>query len=101
MSLIETRALTKHYGETCALDDVSMTVEPGEVFGFLGPNGAGKTTLIRLLTDLLHPSSGSATVFGLDTRAESAAIRARLGNLAGAALAALGAFLLQRRDLVA
>lgn len=83
MSLIETRALTKHYGETCALDDVSMTVEPGEVFGFLGPNGAGKTTLIRLLTDLLHPSSGSATVFGLDTRAESAAIRARLGNLPG------------------
>ena len=83
MPLIETRELTKYYGETCALDAVSLTVEPGETFGFLGPNGAGKTTLIRVLTDLLHPSSGSATVFGLDTRADSAAIRARLGNLPG------------------
>jgi ABC-2 type transport system ATP-binding protein len=83
MPLIETRELTKYYGETRALDAVSLAVEPGEAFGFLGPNGAGKTTLIRLLTDLLHPSSGSATVFGLDTRSESAAIRARLGNLPG------------------
>ncbi len=70
MPLIETTELTKYYGETRALDGVSMTVEPGEAFGFLGPNGAGKTTLIRVLTDLLHPSSGSATVFGLDTRAD-------------------------------
>jgi ABC-2 type transport system ATP-binding protein len=83
MPVIETTELTKYYGATRALDGVSMTVEPGEAFGFLGPNGAGKTTLIRVLTDLLHPSSGSATVFGLDTRAESAAIRARLGNLPG------------------
>jgi ABC-2 type transport system ATP-binding protein len=81
--LIETRELSKHFGATRALDDVSMSVEPGEAFGFLGPNGAGKTTLIRLLTDLLHPTAGSATIFGLDTRADSAAIRARLGNLPG------------------
>ena len=83
MAVIETRELTKYYGETRALDDVSMAVERGEAFGFLGPNGAGKTTLLRLLTDLLHPSSGSATVFGLDTQAESTAIRSRLGNLPG------------------
>jgi ABC-2 type transport system ATP-binding protein len=83
MPVIETTELTKYYGATRALDGVSMTVEPGEAFGFLGPNGAGKTTLIRVLTDLLHPSSGSATVFGLDTRAESAAIRARLRNHPG------------------
>ncbi len=82
-ALIETRGLSKHFGATRALDDVSMSVEPGEAFGFLGPNGAGKTTLIRLLTDLLHPTGGSATIFGLDTRADSAAIRARLGNLPG------------------
>ncbi len=58
-------------------------MEAGEVFGFLGPNGAGKTTTIRTLLDLLHPSSGSAAIFGLDSRRESVAIRARLGNLPG------------------
>jgi ABC-2 type transport system ATP-binding protein len=60
-----------------------MTVEAGETFGFLGPNGAGKTTTIRMLLDLLHPSGGSASVFGLDSRRDSAAIRARIGNLPG------------------
>ena len=60
-----------------------MTVEPGEVFGFLGPNGAGKTTTIRTLLDLLHPTSGAARVFGLDSRRDSVAIHARLGNLPG------------------
>jgi ABC-2 type transport system ATP-binding protein len=58
-----------------------MAVEPGEVFGFLGPNGAGKTTTIRTLLDLLHPTSGSARIFGLDSRRDSRAIRARVGNL--------------------
>jgi ABC-2 type transport system ATP-binding protein len=53
------------------------------VFGFLGPNGAGKTTTIRTLLDLLHPTSGSAMIFGLDSRSDSLAIRARLGNLPG------------------
>ena len=53
------------------------------MFGFLGPNGAGKTTTIRTLLDLLHPTSGSARLFGLDSRRESLAIRARLGNLPG------------------
>lgn len=60
-----------------------IAVEPGEVFGFLGPNGAGMTTTIRTLLDLLHPTAGSATIFGLDSRRHSLAIRARLGNLPG------------------
>ena len=60
-----------------------MTVERGEVFGFLGPNGAGKTTTIRTLLDLLHPTSGAARLFGLDSRRDALAIHARLGNLPG------------------
>jgi len=83
VGVIETRELSKHFGEVRAVDGISMTVERGEVFGFLGPNGAGKTTTMRTLLDLLHPTSGSATVFGLDTRTESREIRARLGNLPG------------------
>ena len=60
-----------------------MSVEHGEVYGFLGPNGAGKTTMIRTLLDLLHPTSGRALIFGLDSRHASREIRARLGNLPG------------------
>jgi ABC-2 type transport system ATP-binding protein len=82
-AVIETHGLTKRYGRTRGIDGISMTVERGEVFGFLGPNGAGKTTTIRTLLDLLHPTSGSATLFGLDSHADSLAIRARLGNLPG------------------
>jgi ABC-2 type transport system ATP-binding protein len=81
--VIETDRLTKRYGNARGIEDVSMSVEAGEVFGFLGPNGAGKTTTIRTLLDLLHPTSGSARLFGLDSRRDSLAIRARLGNLAG------------------
>jgi ABC-2 type transport system ATP-binding protein len=81
--VIETSALTKRYGAARGIEDLSITVEPGEVFGFLGPNGAGKTTTIRTLLDLLHPTSGSARIFGLDSRRDSVAIRARLGNLPG------------------
>src|SRR5688572_27902951 len=82
-AVIETDDLTKRYGEARGVEDVSMTVEAGEVFGFLGPNGAGKTTTIRTLLDLLHPTSGSALLFGLDSQRDSLAIRARLGNLPG------------------
>jgi ABC-2 type transport system ATP-binding protein len=80
---IETEALTKRYGRHRGIEDVSFEVRPGEVFGFLGPNGAGKTTTIRTLLDLIHPTSGSARIFGLDSRRDSVAIRARLGNLPG------------------
>lgn len=80
---IETEALSKRYGRHRGIEDVTLTVEAGEVFGFLGPNGAGKTTTIRTLLDLIHPTSGSARVFGLDSRRDSVAIRRRLGNLPG------------------
>ena len=83
ISVIETDALTKHYGRARGIKDVSLAVVAGEVFGFLGPNGAGKTTTIRTLLDLLRPTSGSARVFGLDSRRDSVAIHARLGNLPG------------------
>ena len=82
-SVIETDELTKRYGRDRGIEDVSLAVEAGEVFGFLGPNGAGKTTTIRTLLDLLRPTSGSARVFGLDSRRDSVAIHARVGNLPG------------------
>ena len=83
MVVIETEGLTKLYGKARGIEDVTFSVGAGEVFGFLGPNGAGKTTTIRTLLDMLHPSRGSARIFGLDSHRDSVAIRARLGNLAG------------------
>jgi ABC-2 type transport system ATP-binding protein len=81
---IETVGLSKTYeGTVKALVDLDLRVERGEVFGFLGPNGAGKSTTIRLLLDLIHPTTGRAAVFGLDTRAEGIAARALLGYLPG------------------
>jgi beta-exotoxin I transport system ATP-binding protein len=80
---IETERLTKFYGEVRGIEDVTIAVEEAEVFGFLGPNGAGKTTTIRTVLDLLHPTSGTARIFGLDSRRDSVAIRTRLGNLPG------------------
>ncbi len=82
-AVIETERLAKRYGAARGIEDVTLSVESGEVFGFLGPNGAGKTTTIRILLDLLHPTSGSARLFGLDSRRDSLAIRARVGNLPG------------------
>jgi ABC-2 type transport system ATP-binding protein len=62
--MIEARGLTKRYGDTLAVDDLSFTVEPGKITGFLGPNGAGKTTTMRLILGLDHPTSGTVTVSG-------------------------------------
>ncbi len=81
--VVQTRALTKRYGAHRGIDDISLEIRAGEVFGLLGPNGAGKTTLIRTLLDLLHPTSGSARILGLDSHADRRAIHARLGNLPG------------------
>jgi ABC-2 type transport system ATP-binding protein len=81
--VIETDRLTKRYGSARGIEDLDLGVRAGHVFGFLGPNGAGKTTTIRTLLDLLHPTSGSARILGLDSRRESRAIRARVGNLPG------------------
>jgi beta-exotoxin I transport system ATP-binding protein len=82
-AVIETDRLTKRYGRSRGIEELGLTVGAGEIFGFLGPNGAGKTTTIRTLLDLLHPTSGSALLFGLDSRRDSRAIRARVGNLPG------------------
>lgn len=64
--MIEIRNLSKRYGEKVALHDLCLSLKPGEVFAFLGPNGAGKTTTIKILTGLVRPSSGSATIGGFD-----------------------------------
>jgi ABC-2 type transport system ATP-binding protein len=80
---IELRGLTKDYGSLRALDNVSLTVEPGEVFGFLGPNGAGKTTTIRVIFDLIRPTAGAAFVMGLNCQTESLQTREHMGYLAG------------------
>ena len=66
MAVIEVNHLTKYYGKARGIVDVSLQVEEGEIFGFIGPNGAGKSTTIRLLLSLIHPTSGSATIFGKD-----------------------------------
>ena len=83
MPTIETERLTKFYGSQRGVEEITIEVEQGEVFGFLGPNGAGKTTTIRTLMDLLHPTRGSARIFGLDSHSDSVAIRERVGNLPG------------------
>lgn len=66
MNVIEIKNLTKNYGRTRGITNVSFNVEEGEIFGFIGPNGAGKSTTIRTLLALIHPTSGSATIFGKD-----------------------------------
>lgn len=80
---IATSGLSKDYGSGRGLFGLDLEVEQGEVFGFLGPNGAGKSTTIRLLLDLIKPTSGSARVLGLDTANQSLAIRRRVGFLPG------------------
>jgi ABC-2 type transport system ATP-binding protein len=81
MIAIELRGLTKRFGDVTALDDVSLVVDEGEIFGFLGPNGAGKSTTIDILLDFVRPTDGSATVLGHDSRADSLAVRERVGVL--------------------
>jgi len=80
---ISIQKLTKRYGTSRGVDDISLKVEKGEVFGFLGPNGAGKTTTIRMLMDFIRPSSGTAKVLGLDCQKEPTQIHKRVGFLAG------------------
>lgn len=82
VSVITTRGLTKTYGSIGALENLDMIVPQHSIVGFLGPNGAGKTTAIKLLLGLSRPTSGKATVFGLDTAEDSTAIRSRIGYLA-------------------
>jgi len=78
-SVIKVKELTRHFGELVAVDHVSFEVDEGEVFGFLGPNGAGKTTTVRMLTGVIDPTEGTATIQGHDIRAESLDAREHLG----------------------
>ena len=81
MSVIEVDRLTKYYGKSRGIVDVSFSEEEGEIFGFIGPNGAGKSTTIRLLLSLIHPSSGRARIFGKDVVAHGPEIRRDIGYL--------------------
>ena len=78
---ILTEGLTKHFGEVKALEDLDLEMRPGEIFGFLGPNGAGKTTMIRSILDEIHPTSGRASILGLDSHRDSVEIRRHIGYL--------------------
>ncbi|WP_428325038.1 ABC transporter ATP-binding protein [Nitrosopumilus sp.] len=79
MSCIDVRHLSKSYGSIKAVDDVVLSVKPGQVFGFLGPNGAGKSTTIKLLTTLIPPSNGSLTILGIDAIKNPLEIRHKIG----------------------
>ncbi len=78
---VETEDLTRRYGDFIAANEVTLSVRRGEVFGFLGPNGAGKTTTIKMLTGLVHPSSGRGTVDGLDIARDGERIKTRIGYM--------------------
>jgi len=77
--IIEANSLTKRFGKLVAVDQVSFSVEEGEIFGFLGPNGAGKTTTINMLTTLMSPTEGSAKVGGLDVEKQDGKVREIVG----------------------
>ena len=80
---VAVQGVSRRFGETVALDDVSFGVAEGELFGFIGPDGAGKTTLFRILTTLLVPDAGEARVLGLDVVRDLWALRARVGYMPG------------------
>jgi ABC-2 type transport system ATP-binding protein len=81
MNAVETRDLVKRFGDFLAVDHITLDVRRGEIFGFLGPNGAGKSTTIRMLCGLLLPTSGTATVGGLDVMTQSEAIKQHIGYM--------------------
>lgn len=81
MSVIETKKLTKFYGKTLGIENLDLTVEEGEIFGFIGPNGAGKSTTIRTLLGLIHPTKGSAAIFGKDVSKFGPFIKEQVGYL--------------------
>jgi ABC-2 type transport system ATP-binding protein len=82
-TVIETSGLSKDYGRGRGLFDLNLQVEEGEVLGYLGPNGAGKTTTIRLLMGLIHPSAGSARIFGLDCQRQAVEVKRLVGYVPG------------------
>src|SRR5512136_3316055 len=80
-NVITINQLTRRFNETVAVDNLSLEVRAGEIFGFLGHNGAGKTTTVRLLNGVIEPTSGSMTVLGLNPQADGPKLRARTGVL--------------------
>src|SRR6202142_2966822 len=76
---VQASALTRKFGDLTAVDSVTLTINRGEIFGLIGPNGSGKSTLIKMLTTLLPPSSGSATVAGFDIVSRPAEVRRHIG----------------------
>jgi len=81
MPAIQTKNLTKYYGDSLGIKDVTLEVQRGEIFGFIGPNGAGKSTAIRTLLGLLPPTSGSAQMLGMDIITQGAELRKKIGYL--------------------
>ena len=79
--MIEVKGLTKYYGQLAAIEDVSFSVDKGEVLGFLGPNAAGKTTTMRILTGFSPPSRGTAVVAGYDIKSDPIEVKRRVGYL--------------------
>jgi ABC-2 type transport system ATP-binding protein len=84
--VLRAQGLTKRYGSLAALDDLNLEVTKGEVLGYLGPNGAGKTTTIRLLLGLIKPTSGSATIFGMDAQKQKVEVHRRAAYVPGEAM---------------
>lgn len=78
---VETDQLTKKFGSAVAVNQVSMTIKQGSIYGFLGPNGSGKSTTIRMLCGILEPTSGKGSVLGLDIVAESEAVKSKIGYM--------------------
>jgi len=79
--MIETRNLTKNYGNLTAVDDLNLTIRDGDIFGFIGPNGAGKTTTMRILVTLLEPTRGKASINGLDVSRHGKKVRRLVGYM--------------------
>ena len=86
MNAIETHQLTKYYGKIRGITDLSLTVKQGEFFGFIGPNGAGKSTTIRLLMGLIHPTSGTGRLLGMDVARYQSKIREGIGYIPSEAM---------------
>src|SRR5690606_38406886 len=81
MKAVDIRQLTKYYGKAKGIQDITFSIEEGEVFGFIGPNGAGKSTTIRTLLNFIYPTSGKASIFGKDIVQDTVAIRQMVGYL--------------------
>ena len=77
--IIEAQGLAKQFGDVIAVNNVSLSIRQGELFGLLGPNGSGKTTMIKLLTGQIHPTAGSAIVLGIDVKKDPVGVRERVG----------------------